>query len=412
MEKSLTLSGATLPRAMSFIAGLGMMAASGLTIQHYFAANFPETIFEGSFCDLNAFFNCDSSAFSALSEIGGVPLGYLGLFVGGLVSLGALFPSQAFERSNKSIALLNAVGVVILFCYTVFFLRTLCLLCSGFYLFSLLSLFLFWRYGIDRSEDGFLRRWVRPSALHLSAYAVVLAMGAYGFSVLHDAKEDAQTGGVASRIVDQYFGLPEVPLPAVLSPLWSIQSTEAFADAPVQIVEYTDLLCPDCRFLAEQLHRLGAEFPGKINVIFQPFPLEAACNDVVEKDLHPGACEITYMAAHDPGKFKAIHDEIWASWPLPRDPEWRRGLAQRHGVEDAVSDPETRELVRTLIQTGKEYEKTSDRYAHGIRSTPTMILNGRMVIGTLPYAQLKAIVEAIIRQAEGGDRFLEAWERG
>jgi protein-disulfide isomerase len=240
---------------------------------------------------------------------------------------------------------------------------------------------------------------------------VVLAIGAYGFSVFHEAKEDAQTGGVASRIVDQYFGLPEVPLPGVLSPLWSIRSTEAFADAPVRIVEYTDLLCPDCRFLAEQLHRLEEEFPGKINVIFQPFPLEAACNDVVEKDLHPGACEITYMAAHDPEKFRAIHDEIWASWPAPRDPEWRRGLAERHGVGDAVSDPETRDLVHTLIQTGKEYEKTSDRYSYGIRSTPTMILNGRMVIGTLPYEQLKVIIEAIIRQAEGGDRFLEAWER-
>jgi hypothetical protein len=40
-----------------------------------------------------------------------------------------------------------------------------------------------------------------------------------------------------------------------------------------------------------------------------------------------------------------------------------------------------------------------------------MIVNGRMVIGTLPYEQLKAIVEAIISQAEGGDRFIEAWEK-
>jgi len=410
--RSLTVNGATFPRFLSFTSGLGMIVFSVLTIQHYFAANFPETIYEGSFCDLNAFFNCDSSAYSALAEIAGIPLGYFGLLVGGLVSLGALFPSISFERTNKSISLLNAAGVVVLLLYTVFILGSLCLLCSGFYLFSLLSLFLFWRYGIDRDKSTFLRRWARPSLLHLSVYAVFMVAGGYGFMVFHEAKVDAQTGGVASRIVDEYLSLPEVPLPSTLSPLWSIRSTDSFGGAPVRIVEYGDLLCSDCRFLAEQLHRLEEAFPGKINVVFQPFPLEGECNDVVEKDLHPGACEIAYLAAGDPDKFKAIHDEIWASWPDPKDPKWRQDMARRHGVEDAMVAPETRALVQSLILTGKEYEQTSDRYSYGIRSTPTMIINGRMVIGTLPYVQLEAIVETLIRRAEGNTRFMESWERG
>jgi uncharacterized membrane protein len=381
-----------------------------MTIDHYFAANFPETIFEGSFCDINAFFNCDSSAFSNISQLWGIPLGYFGLFVGGLVSLGALFPSPAFERSNKSISLLNAVGVVALFSYTVFVLGSLCLLCTGFYVFSIVSVILFWKYGIDGSASSFLQRWVRPSAPHLIAFAVFMAAGAFGFSRFHEAKVDAQTGGVQARIVDQFFTLPEVPLPSVLSPFWSIRSTDDFTDAPVQIVEYADLLCPDCKRLADQLHRIEEEFPGQINVVFQPFPLEAACNDVVEKDLHPGACDITYMAAHDPEKFKAIHDEIWSSWPAPREAEWRQEMGERYGVLEGVNDPETQALVQELIQTGKEYERTSEEFSYGIRSTPTMILNGRMVIGTLPYDQLRAIVEAIILGAEGDQRFIESWE--
>lgn len=64
MESSLTLNGVRGPRILSFLSGIGMVAASLLTIRHYFAANFPESIFEGSFCDISAFFNCDSSAFS------------------------------------------------------------------------------------------------------------------------------------------------------------------------------------------------------------------------------------------------------------------------------------------------------------------------------------------------------------
>ena len=45
MSRSLTLNGVTFPRILSFIAGLGMIVASAMTIEHYFAANFPETIF-------------------------------------------------------------------------------------------------------------------------------------------------------------------------------------------------------------------------------------------------------------------------------------------------------------------------------------------------------------------------------
>ena len=83
MDRSLTLKGVTLPRILSFISGLGMIVASAMTIEHYFAANFPATIFEGSFCDINAFFNCDSSAFSNISAIFGIPLGFFGIIVGG-----------------------------------------------------------------------------------------------------------------------------------------------------------------------------------------------------------------------------------------------------------------------------------------------------------------------------------------
>ena len=61
------------------------------------------------------------------------------------------------------------------------------------------------------------------------------------------------------------------------------------------------------------------------------------------------------------------------------------------------------------MRTGAEYEKTHEEFAHGIRSTPTMIINNRMVIGTMPYTQLKAIVQALIREKEGGARFLEDW---
>jgi uncharacterized membrane protein len=410
MEESLTLGGRVGRRALSFVSGLGMALSSVMTIDHFYAANFPESIFEGSFCDISAFFNCDASAYAGISSLAGVPLGYFGLFVGTLVALGAVFPSAAFERTNKTISLVNAAGVVVLLAYSVFFLGSLCLLCSGFYVLSLLSFFLFRKYGIDRGR-GFMAGWFRPSFSQLVAFAVLGLLGAYGFTLYTDARRMAQSGGVAARAVKEYYNLATVEWPSFISPFWTVKSTENFEDAPIQIVEYGDLLCSDCLMLYRQLKELKAEFEGKMNVAFQLFPLEAKCNDVVEKDLHPGACDVSYMAAYDPEKFLAIHDEIFDNFRRARREEaWRTELASRFAVEAALNDSATIALVDRMIQTGSEYEKTHERYAHGIRSTPTMIVNNRMLIGTLPYEQLRAIFHALVEESEGGERrFMESW---
>ena len=409
MSPSLTLEGWTWKRAASAVAGAGMIAFSWLTNRHFFDANYPESIWEGSFCDISAFFNCDSSAFSEISAIAGVPLGTFGMLVGGLVVLGALFPAVSLERTNKTLALANGLGVVALGSYSVFGLGSLCLLCSGYYVFSLVSLYLFWRYGIDHGAPGFAARWLQPSVGILVAFVLFGATQAWATRQYHEVRRDAQSGGVAARVVSQYFNLPEVPWPSTISPYRTASSTEDFDVAPIRIVEYADPLCSDCKFLHEQMTRLKEEFGGKLNVAFQFFPLEAKCNDVVEKDKHPGACELSYMAAYDPASFEAIIDEVFANFEAAKTPEWRADLARRYGVEAAPTDSATIAIVAAQIATGAEYERTSDKYAHGIRSTPTMIINNRLVIGTFPYEQLRAIFQALVDEAEGEGSFMESW---
>jgi protein-disulfide isomerase len=244
---------------------------------------------------------------------------------------------------------------------------------------------------------------------HLVVLAGLAAVGAYGMRAYHDVRAQAQSGGVAADVVREYFALEPVGEPSFISPFWTARATEDFADAPVRIVEYADLLCSDCRYLAEQMARLKEDFPGQLNVAFQFFPLEAQCNSVVEKDLHPGACEISYMAAHDPALFQQVHDEVFSNFQAAKTPEWRAALAERLELTGAPVDSTTRELVHRIIETGREFERTSEEFSHGIRSTPTMIINDRMVIGTLPYEQLKAIIQALIAREETGGGYMENW---
>jgi uncharacterized membrane protein/protein-disulfide isomerase len=411
--RGLTTGGRVGPRLASFGAGLGMVVFSFLTIRHFFEANYPDSIFAGSFCDISAFFNCNSSAYSSLSVFMDVPLGVPGLVIGVLVMLGAVFPSESFERTNRFVALVNGFGVVALFLLSVFVLGSLCLLCTGYYVASLISLWLFWKFAPGKGEwrpGSNIVRWLHPSLLHLVAFALFGIATSWGFAEYHEARRDAQTGGASARFVRQYFELPEVEWPSAISPFRTASATARFYEAPIQIVEYADLLCSDCRVLYEQLKRLKPEFEGKMNVAFQFFPLDATCNDVVEKDKHPGACDLSYMAAHDPDLFPIVHDRVFENFEAAKDPVWRDALADELGLEGAVHDPVTIAAVQRLIETGREYDRTSDEYEHGIRSTPTMIINNRLVIGTFPDAQMRALFQALIDEAEEGDRgFLENW---
>ena len=83
----------------------------------------------------------------------------------------------------------------------------------------------------------------------------------------------------------------------------------------------------------------------------------------------------------------------------------------RYGVEQALHDPITQDIVKSIANTGMEYERTSDQFTYGIRSTPTMIINNRMVIGTFPYEQLRSIFRALVELRRPGEepRFLENW---
>jgi hypothetical protein len=163
------------------------------------------------------------------------------------------------------------------------------------------------------------------------------------------------------------------------------------------------------------MKRLAREFEGKLNVAFQFFPLDAECNDVVDKNSHPGSCSLSYIAAYDLDKFHPIYDEIFSNLASARDEKWRLRLARKYGVEAALDDPVTKERVHRILRTGAEYEKTSDRWKHGVRSTPTMIVNNRMLIGTFPYSHLRTIFAALVERHESVERderrksFIEHW---
>jgi uncharacterized membrane protein/protein-disulfide isomerase len=413
MHTSLTLRGWNTTRAATLLLGLGMAVVAALTVEHFFAVRFPDSIAAAAACEPDSFFRCGDSANAPVAAIYGVPIGIFGFMVGALLFIGALLPSAALERTNRSLAYLNAILAAGLVAYSLVVLRSLCPLCTSYGVMAVASAVLFRMHGIDRDAAGWFRRFAAVSPMHLGVFGIAAVVAAGSASVYHDARRGAERGTAMAQVVSQFLALERGADPSLISPYWVMQATERFEDAPIRVIEYSDFLCSDCRYLSEQVHRLEQEFAGRINWVFQFFPLEAACNDVVEKDKHPGACDLAYIAAYRPDRFRQVHDEIFAGFGQSRAPEWRAQLARRHDAGAALADSATRQLVHTLIRTGAEYGRTSTQYAHGIRSTPTLIVNGRMLIGTLPYAQLRAILQAALDEETGrGRNFIEHWESG
>ncbi len=413
MPRSPALEGWKGPRLASLLVGLAMVGVALLAVRLYVLANFPATVYEGSALDLGDPFNCDAALFGRLAHPAGVPLGWFGAALGGLVVLGALFPSERLERTNAFLAVVNGVAVAALATYALLVDRSVCPYCAGYWLLALASVAVFGWSRARGGAPGAAWHGFVPSLPVLAVFVVLTGAGAFGLARYTAAERLAQEGGDAARAVREFLALPRVAWPSIISPFWAVRSTERFEDAPIRVVEYSDLLCPDCLVLYRQLRVLQREFAGRLNVAFQPFPLDTSCNGVVNKHKHRGSCEVTRIAlATGPGRFPRVHDEIFEHFRRAKtDPEWRAALARRYGVAGAPADTAVSALLARLIETGREYEPTSERYPYGIRSTPTLIVNNRMIIGTLPTAQLRAIFRALAdpRGEAGGQRFLERW---
>ena len=251
-----------------------------------------------------------------------------------------------------------------------------------------------------------------PSFKQLIVFAALFAAGAYGFHLYYKAQQDAQLGGVAARVVKEYYSLEKSPNPSFISPYMIVQSTDKVRGRPHPGHRIRRLPLPRLPVHVRAAQPAEAEFAGKINIAFQFSPWTGMQRrSSPRSDLHAGACDLAYIAAKDPASFAEIYNEIFTHFQEAKDPQWRAELAKKYGVEAALDRSGDQGPRRSDHDTGAEYRRTSSQFAHGIRSTPTLVVNNRMIIGTLPYPQIKAIFESLAAEgAKTGDRrFFENW---
>jgi NhaA family Na+:H+ antiporter len=144
----------------------------------------------------------------------------------------------------------------------------------------------------------------------------------------------------------------------------------------IQVVSYTDFLCPYCRRFRTVLKRLRQAFGERIAYTLRHFPVER---------IHPGATFAARVveAAGKQGKFWEMHDRLFDEEP-PFSEKHILEMAHDVGLDmdrlqEDIDSPDTLAHVNADIAEGRR---------HGVSGTPTIFVDGLRYDGAWDFYSL------------------------
>ena len=150
------------------------------------------------------------------------------------------------------------------------------------------------------------------------------------------------------------------------------------AKAAVTIVEFSDFECRFCREVQPVLKEILEHY--EVRLIFKHLPLEGHRNSLP-------AARAAYCAGEQ-DRFWQFHDALFAAGDLS-PPGLLDQIAAEHGLSlegfrACVSSEQSRAAIVKDMETARSLR---------IDSTPSFVINGKLVKGALSYADFKKIVE-------------------
>lgn len=158
--------------------------------------------------------------------------------------------------------------------------------------------------------------------------------------------------------------------------------------APVVLVEFSDFECPYCRQQAKMLRdELLKQFPKEVRLYYLDFPLES---------LHPWARSAAVAGRcifhQNASAFWDYHDWIFENQDQVT-PENLKDKVLEFASGKGIDGPQLSKCIDTRA-TEEEVNKTR---AEGrdleVNSTPTLFVNGRRMVGTVQWADLKRVID-------------------
>jgi protein-disulfide isomerase len=153
----------------------------------------------------------------------------------------------------------------------------------------------------------------------------------------------------------------------------------------VVIVEYGDYGCQSCAKLEKVWQPLLDNFPD-VQHVYKHFPLSEGSRYLAEV--------AEAVALNDESKFWQIHQRFMSADKNDWDERETKRFAQAQ-LKQIGLDAEQIEQALRRGEPGKRVSR--DQAEFPVSQTPTLIVNGEVVIGAVEYAELKTIVEAKLK---------------
>ncbi|MBI3312598.1 MAG: thioredoxin domain-containing protein, partial [Candidatus Omnitrophica bacterium] len=351
-------------------------------------------------------FNCHAVTASPFGEIFGLPLALWGL-IGYLVALSlSLIAWQFPEHASTALAslvfltigfVMADVALLIVMVTKVHYLCPLCLVTYGVNL-SLLGVAAFataqpWHRVIAQAPavaGEWIPRRGREAAWMLWTVMLTGAAGVVALNLATTFMLEGAPGTMRKQMAQFVSQQRRVQVETGHSP------TKGSAAPTVQLVEFSDFLCPSCQRASKLNPILLAAHHQDVALVFKFFPLDTECNTAITRQIHPTACQLAAAAAcaHEQGKFWALHDRIFE-----RMPNYKITDVERDAAKIGLDLP----AFQGCLQSGRGLEAVkrdiADASRIGITSTPTYIINGVPMTGVMTPAIFKEFLDALRQSA-------------
>lgn len=151
-------------------------------------------------------------------------------------------------------------------------------------------------------------------------------------------------------------------------------------DAPITIVEFSDLQCPYCSKFHTTMNQIARDFKGQVRWVYKHFPLES---------IHPFAkkAALATECAGDQGKFWEYTNHLFENQSKINNEflkESAKNLKLDSGKFDKCLDGEKYlSKVNNDIAEGKKA---------GVAGTPASFINGKLIKGAESYETIKRMI--------------------
>ena len=370
---------------VTFLAMAGLADSIYLAVSHYRVYT---DISYSSICAISKAINCDTVSQSTYSIFLGMPVPVWGIigYIFLLLFLPFAWRKDAQKQRIWPILLFLSLGYsaysVILAIISTFYVKSYCLMCILSYGINFLILYFSWlmqkRFDTIGIFSGlkldFIFLWnLRKKTLPV--FSIALCFGVILFIFFPSYWSFSST----LLATDMPSGTTEEGYPWI------------GAETPqLEIMEFADYQCFQCKKMHFFLRQLMAKYPTKIRLIHRHFPMDDKINPIVKEKFHVGSGVMAYLAtgAQFKGKFWETNDVLYSLAGKKNEINIKE-LAESIGLNYrvlsyALKDRNVRYKVKHDISSGIKM---------GINATPAYVIDGEIYQGQIPSAIIKKGLE-------------------